>query len=248
MSKIKRESLETEEHGNSTRTCNQSKEIISLQVDDIMLDEEYRVRPKLHDSAVRRYSVYYSDYKAAVDSGEKPDFPLDLITVWCDAGRGQYVLICGYHRLAAARKVGLTEMLVIAFHGTPDEAFQVALTDNAKHGEAMSGGDKKYAILKALERYDGVKGMREIGREIGCSPSYISRLNRELCGKKSTATQKEAEESPPPKKTTEERMNVVVRHLNKFWNTLAVEDYDAFLEKMDMWCSQSKQMRNTFDG
>jgi len=178
---------------NGSKLAKQTEEVITLQLNDIVLDGDYCVRPKLHEKAVKKYSVYYVDYKEAIDRGEDPEYPLDLITVWYDKSRDWYVLLCGYLRVAAARIAGLVEIQALVFRGTPDEAFQIALTDNSKHGESMSNGDTKHAILKALERYQGIKGLREIARELGCSPSYISRINKELYRKKSSATPKDTD-------------------------------------------------------
>ena len=138
---------------NGSKLAKQVEEVITLELDGILLDGDYCVRPKLHEKAVKKYSVYYVDYKEAMDRGEAPEYPLDMITVWYDESRGRHVLLCGYHRVAAARMAGLVEIQALVFRGTPDKAFQIALTDNSKHGESMSNGDTKYAILKALDRY-----------------------------------------------------------------------------------------------
>ena len=252
MSEVKKEPKATGEKGKTKNGSNaeseqQVEEVISLKLGDILLDEDYQVRPKLHERAVKKYAVFYMDYKAAMDRGETTDFPLDLIIVWYDESRGLYVLICGYHRIAAARRAGLTVMQVIVFRGTPDQAFQVALTDNTKHGEAMSNGDKKHAILKALDRYKGVKSLREIGRELGCSPSYISRLNRELFGKSTTTAENTGKQSKA-RKSPEVRIDDALTSLNKLWESLGVEYYDAFLDRVEKWCCCSKHIRDNANG
>jgi len=188
---------------NGSKLAKQVEEVISLQVNDIVLDEEYRVRVKEDEATIEKYAELYRDNEAALKRKEKPPHQMTLIVVWYDPNRGQYVLLGGYHRLEAARRAGLVEIQVSVFSGSPDEAFAVALKDNAKHGRPMSDGDKKYAIIKAFRRYDGAKGVREIAREVGCSASYASKINGELSGKKSFATPKDTDkqlEADTPRK------------------------------------------------
>ena len=182
--------------GNSTGSGQQGEKETTLKLDDILLDDEYRIREKEDEATIAKYAELYRDNEAALKCKEKPPHQMTLIVVWLDPNRGQYVLLGGFHRLEAARRAGLVEIRVSVVYGSPDEAFAVALKDNAKHGRPMSDGDKKYAIIKAFRRYDGAKGIREIAREVGCSASYASKINGELSGKKSSATPKDTDKQP----------------------------------------------------
>jgi Skp family chaperone for outer membrane proteins len=49
-------------------------------------------------------------------------------------------------------------------------------------------------------------------------------------------------------KSTEERIDDAMAPLNKLWKTLAVKEYDAFLEKVDMLYCECRHIRDTAYG
>ena len=59
------------------------------------------------------------------------------------------------------------------------EPLMVAYGDNNTHGLNLSSGDKKYSIVKALLRFPD-KTLRILGKELGCTYSYISVIRKEM--------------------------------------------------------------------
>ena len=150
---------------------------IFIDVATIQQRDEFRCRIKEDKETIERYTDTFEGYREALERGEKPRYPFPAIKVWDD--NGQYVLLGGYHRTAAARAAGQSKIKAIVFHGTADEAFMVAYRDNNTHGLNLSSGDKKYSIVKALLRFPD-KTLRILGKELGCTYSYISVIRKEM--------------------------------------------------------------------
>ena len=155
---------------------------IDLPLADIYRDENFLGREKRNEATVEDYAEIFIEYLEAMKNNEKVKYPFPPITVRHDEA-GRYILLAGDHRSAAALKAGFTTIRAKIFHGSADEAFVFAMKDNATNALPLSKGDKRYIIIKALMRFNGRKSPRAVAKEIGCSPSYASEINVELCEK-----------------------------------------------------------------
>ena len=93
-----------------------------------------------------------ADYAEAMEAGE--GFP-PLIVFKID---GQYVLIDGFHRIAAARKAGLKEIHCDVHTGTLRDAILYSCGTNSSHGLRRTKEDKRRAVLRLLSDLNGGSG------------------------------------------------------------------------------------------
>ena len=158
-------------------------EEMTLALTDIEKDDElFRCRLKEDKATIEKYAALYRENKEAEVSGEEPLHQIKPILVWYDKARRRYVLLGGYHRIEAALMAGYTEMVVIIFYGTEDDAFSAASRDNAAHGLRLNDGDKTHLVRKSLERFGDTKKYREIASDVGCAYSLVSKVYKELFG------------------------------------------------------------------
>jgi hypothetical protein len=194
-----------------TNSADAKYEEMTLALADIQKDDMFRRRLKEDEANIEKLIGLYGDNIAAEEAKEKPPHKIDLILVWHDVLHGRYVLLGGYHRLEALRRLGITEFRVHALHGSEDVAFAAASHDNTKHGKELKKCDKKYSVLKSLKRYGDTKTFQEIASEVGCMVSYVSKIYKELFGRgKKQAKQNNIEHSvSPPGSDSLEQVNSV---------------------------------------
>jgi uncharacterized ParB-like nuclease family protein len=168
--------MKENEHKENSTDVMQQIEMTTIELGKIQIMDTLRCRKSENEKTIREYSETFKEYQMAIDRGELPTYPFPSIKVWYHNGR--YYLLGGFHRVTAARWAGLDTIQAEVFYGSEDEAFEIALADN-KHGLKLSSGDKKYSIRKALLRFPD-KSLRAIAKEIGCSVSHVSVINKEL--------------------------------------------------------------------
>jgi ParB family chromosome partitioning protein len=88
---------------------------------------------------------------------------------------GGYELIAGHRRLAAAQRLGWTEIAAVVRHETPDQAYLLTLTENLQR-EDLSPREEASA-LEVLVRERGWS-TRQVGEAIKRSHMYVSRRLR----------------------------------------------------------------------
>jgi len=162
-------------HENSADTMQPVE--ITLALREIQVREALRCRKQEDERTVVEYTERFVEYLKAAADGEKPNYPFPPIKVWLEGE--QYVLLGGFHRVAAARKAGIDKIPAIVFQGSADEAFEIALKDNHAHGLRLSSGDKRYSVEKAIERFPD-RSLRAIMAITGCSLAYTSKIASEL--------------------------------------------------------------------
>ena len=124
------------------------------------------------------------EYVAALDRGEELP-PLSVVSV-LDTGVEAYVLVDGYHRLAAherrrARKPGVTRRVQIVEVAEGDLSVAVwhAAAANRGHGLRRTPEDLALAIARARQSRPAASD-REIARHLGCSPTTVARRQPEV--------------------------------------------------------------------
>lgn len=101
------------------------------------------------------------EYQSAFEEG----VALPPIVVYHDTNKDEHYLADGFHRVAAARNLGLLELEAEIRKGTYQDALHHALSANAAHGLRRTTDDKKVAVRKALDLH----------------PDYTSRQIADLC-------------------------------------------------------------------
>lgn len=110
-----------------------------LAIDQIEATAATQVRVKIDPAIV-------DEYAAAIEAGKV--FP----AIICFTKDGDsYILADGFHRLAAASKLGRKTIGVEVHKGGLHEALEYALSANADHGLRRSSADKAHAVQMALK-------------------------------------------------------------------------------------------------
>lgn len=141
-----------------------------IAVDSIITDDAIQVRVGRLDAAK------VESYTEALKAGA--EFP--PIDVFRD-GSALY-LADGFHRLAAHKAAGESEILAVVRPGGYEEAYAHAESANLLHGLELSMDDKKNIYFRRLARRfwdDSKTSMREIAKAFGVNASTISRWRRE---------------------------------------------------------------------
>jgi len=131
-----------------------------VQLDDLLMDRVYQVRGKLDKATVTRYADLMRN------DGELP--PVIVMVV-----EGAPTLVDGWHRVAAAREIGETEVVAEITEGTENDLTWAAAQANLAHGLPLKRPELRN-VLRAyvatgqhLSRGRRPKSAREIGREVG---------------------------------------------------------------------------------
>ncbi len=90
-----------------------------------------------------------------------------------------YYLADGFHRLQAAQRNGFVDIDADVRAGTKDDALWFALGANKANGHRMTAGDKRHAIVLALQMWPE-RSQNEIAEQIGCSQRHVSTVRAEV--------------------------------------------------------------------
>jgi hypothetical protein len=150
----------------------------NLLVESIVIDDVFRVREREYQDTIDDYTYEFAEYKLKQAEGVKDaKYPFPPVRVW--QRDGKYVLIAGFHRVAAAKQAGMESIFVSEFSGTEDEAFEIAIRDNSKHGLRLSRGDLKVCIEKAFRRNSNMS-LTLVAEMTGASRSWCQKIKEEL--------------------------------------------------------------------
>ncbi len=100
-----------------------------------------------------------------------------LVTVVAD---GQYMLVDGFHRYAAAQNLGLEIVTVDLAEMPPDgDLAALAFALNAKHGRPLSLTDRRAEAERLLRAHPEVSNL-EVSRRVGLSPTTVAAIRTRL--------------------------------------------------------------------
>jgi ParB-like chromosome segregation protein Spo0J len=88
-------------------------------------------------------------------------------------------VIDGMHRLLAARRLGKTHIAIEFFDGDDDAAFVRSVTDNIRHGLALTIADRKAAAVRIMTCYP-LWSNRRVGRAAGLSDKTVAALRQRV--------------------------------------------------------------------
>lgn len=135
-----------------------------IKLSDIDLDASPKVRAALNEDAIQDYAEIYRN------KGRLP-----AITVFVECGH--MLLADGRHRIAAAKLAGLTELPCDLRPGQFEACLKFALLANNESGVRPSAGDRRRAILSALEQWPE-KTQTEIAELCGVTQGWVSVVRR----------------------------------------------------------------------
>lgn len=95
------------------------------------------------------------------------------------SGNG-YVLVDGFHRLAAAQNLGLEKIAAEILELKPDDdLFALAFALNAAHGRPLTLSDRRAYAAKLLQAHPDLSD-REVGRRCGVMQPTIAKVREDL--------------------------------------------------------------------
>lgn len=143
---------------------------IRLSIDLIRIDGDTQSRASLNESQV-------SDY--ADDILEGATFP--AVTVFYDGA--EYWMADGFHRLAAHKMAGLSEILAYVVSGDVRDARLYGAQANQGHGLRRSAADKRNAVMTYMNDPEWTLWPdRKIARQVGVSHTFVSGIRAKLAG------------------------------------------------------------------
>jgi uncharacterized ParB-like nuclease family protein len=141
-----------------------------LKLDAIRLDAEIQTRVHIDESVVLEYSE---------DMARGDRFPPVVVFQVDQVDRGDFILVDGFHRLKAARRAKLGQILAEVRRGSRPDALRFALGANHKHGLRRTNGDKRRAVEMALAEF-GNQSDRLLAEMCGVSQPFVSNLRHQL--------------------------------------------------------------------
>ncbi len=143
---------------------------LPLPLPSIQADADVQSRTALHEATVREY---------ATSMREGAQFP--PIIVFHEGET--YWLADGFHRVAAARLAGRSEILAELRDGDKRAARIYAAAANAAHGLRRSNADKRRAVgLLLADPEWSKKSDREIARHCGVTHPFVAAVRRDASG------------------------------------------------------------------
>ena len=140
---------------------------MQISISDIRLDGNTQARAGMKTETI-------SDYAEAMKQGDQ--FP--PVVVFNDGSN--YWLADGFHRVYAARDIGLEEIDAEVREGSIHDARWFAVGANNRHGARPTNEDKRSAVQLALEDEKlSQLSDREIARQCHVSNGFVSRLRRD---------------------------------------------------------------------
>lgn len=131
-----------------------------IALDSLVMDENLQVRTKLDDATIQKYV-------GVIKSGmEMPAISVARVDQ-------MYMLVDGWHRVAAYRFIGLTKIKAVVVEATRSEARWLAADANLRHGLPLKNKEIQSvfkAYINARKHFDergAFKSYRQIGRELG---------------------------------------------------------------------------------
>jgi hypothetical protein len=158
----------------------------SLKLDLITVDDTIQSRVTINKEVV-------ADYAERMQNGDK--FP--AIIVYRDGEK--HYLADGFHRVPAARKCGIPDLMADIRTGTRKDAIRCSLESNHTHGLRRTQEDKRRAIKIALKEF-GQMSSNEIARICGVSDKTVTAVRDQEQPRNS-----EVEKNEPAKLTLQGR-------------------------------------------
>jgi len=143
-------------------------ELIKLDIGSITQDP--RTQPR---AIIDEYIV--NEYRLDMMAGDQ--FP--PLVVFSE--NGKHYLADGWHRLAAAKQIGATDIDCAVKAGTIRDAILYSCSVNAGHGKRRTNGDKERAVKKLLNDPEWVQwNDHEIARRCNVTHPFVGKLRSSL--------------------------------------------------------------------
>lgn len=132
---------------------------MKVRIADLVVDPTIQIRRGNHEQTIQRYMESF-DQLPPVDVFDTPD--------------GQ-LLADGFHRVASAERLGLTEIEADVRKGTRTEALEWAVVSNTKNADPLSPDERDTGIRRLKQIHPGWSN-REIAKAMSVSEVTIRRV------------------------------------------------------------------------
>ncbi|MGO9181097.1 MAG: ParB/RepB/Spo0J family partition protein [Candidatus Limnocylindrales bacterium] len=132
---------------------------MKVPITDLVIDADIQIREKLDPDLIEHYTECFDALP-----------PIDVFRV-----APGYLVGDGFHRCAAAKRLGLKEMEATLHDGGWDEAKAWAITSNAKHGKPLTRTERNEGVKRLL----GLPGWteRRIADAIGVHQTTVMNIH-----------------------------------------------------------------------
>ncbi|WZO99296.1 ParB N-terminal domain-containing protein [Isosphaeraceae bacterium EP7] len=138
-------------------------DVREIPLDDVLLDSNLNLRDRLDGEAVERYAEAWDRMP-----------PLTVFEV-----DGDWLLADGFHRHAAAAKMGKKMVPAEVRQGTFADAMDFAAGANLSHGLPLTRAERRRAVEVKLRMHHGLSD-RKLAEDLGVSRDLIARVRKQL--------------------------------------------------------------------
>lgn len=138
---------------------------MQLRLEQIKQDAKLSPRAAIDKATVMVYAACFDQ--------------LPVLDVFWIEGRDGWWLVDGWHRLAAAKELGLAYIEANTHQGTFDDALEFAYDANLKHGRPLTLNQRKDAAKLKLRRHTE-RSNRWIAQDCGMTADTVISLRKEL--------------------------------------------------------------------
>lgn len=157
---------------------------MSLPIDSIRIDGGTQSRASINEATVAEYAEAMAD----------PATVFPPVIAYFD-GR-EYWLADGFHRLAAWRQIGRTDIPAEIRQGDRRAAILHSVAANSAHGLRRTNDDKRRAVLTLLEDAEWSQwSNREIARRCAVSEGFVRSLRDPICAQNADSAVRTVERS-----------------------------------------------------
>ncbi|MBW4640774.1 MAG: ParB/RepB/Spo0J family partition protein [Gloeocapsa sp. UFS-A4-WI-NPMV-4B04] len=142
----------------------------------------------------------------------------------------KYWLADGFHRVAAAKKLELSEIAATIRKGTRRDAVLYSVGANATHGLRRTNADKRRSVLTLLGDEEWSQwSNNQIAKQIGVAEGLVRKIKEELSSyntKIDSGYAKKCGSTPDILESVQKRLasqsDLCTRHLQKFLNLFCI--------------------------
>jgi len=138
-------------------------EIKKFALNEIVVDSSLNIREKLDEETIERYMECFEQ--------------LPPVVVF-DIAEG-YLLADGFHRIEAAKRLGLDEIEAEIRQGTRQNAEEFAALANLQHGKPLTRAERRKAVERML-RLHPERANKWIADDMGVSENTVKKYREEL--------------------------------------------------------------------
>jgi hypothetical protein len=137
----------------------------------IQTDLDTQARVEINNDVVK-------DYAESMEAGDI--FP--PLLVYFDEPNNRYILVDGFHRLAAHRRFRPNDAIPVKLEiGSLDDARWASFSTNKNHGLRRTNSDKRRNIIQALKHPKGAElSDHQIGKHVSVDHKTVASIRREL--------------------------------------------------------------------